>query len=205
MVAGLVVAGALGLVGICALPSLMVADGGTLRVANVPMGEYRVSVYTAPTPIPPDSIDVSVLATFQRGREVAPDLKIWVVAVRTDSAGPRIRHPATREQADDPRYYAAKFTPGFVGEWEIQVQLQGPRGEGEVRFQVRVQEPGPLSNPFIILTAALLPLLLVGWWLRSGKAAPNGKDQGVLKTRPREGQDPSRDEVNPPSSRPGAG
>jgi len=45
----------------------------------------------------------------------------------------------------------------------------------------------------------------VGWWLRSGKAAPNGKDQGVLKTRPREGQDPSRDEVNPPSSRPGAG
>ncbi|NNM06935.1 MAG: hypothetical protein HKO65_17695, partial [Gemmatimonadetes bacterium] len=40
--------------------NFLLADGGTLRVANVPMGAYRINVYTDPTPITPDSIDVSI-------------------------------------------------------------------------------------------------------------------------------------------------
>ena len=147
-------------------PLPLQADGGTLRVANVPMGAYRVNVYTDPTPIPPDSIDVSVLVTYERGRGVAPGLEIQVLARPLDSIGPEIRHPATREQADDPRFYAAKFTLGSVGLWEIRVQLKGPEGEGETSFTVTVQEPGLLGNPYLILTMALLPLALVGWWLK---------------------------------------
>ena len=58
----------------------LAADGGTLRVANVPMGAYRVNVFTDPTPIPPDSIDVSALVTFERGRGVATGLEIEVLA-----------------------------------------------------------------------------------------------------------------------------
>ena len=42
--------------------------------------------------------------------------------------------PCTREQAQDPRYYAAKFALGSVGEWEILVRVRGPEGEGEVSF-----------------------------------------------------------------------
>ena len=146
------------------------ADGGTLRVANVPMGAYRVNVFTDPTPIPPDSIDVSVLVTFERGRGVAVGLDIEVVAQRMDGTGVEIRHPATREQAEDPRFYAAKFALGAVGDWEIRVRVKGPEGEGETSFEVTVQEPGLFSNPYLILTAALLPLLLVGWWLKKGGA-----------------------------------
>ena len=142
------------------------ADGGTLRVANVPMGAYRVSVFTDPTPIPPETIDVSVLVTFERGRGMARGLEIGVVARRLDGTGGEVRHPATRDQAEDPRYYAAKFALGSEGRWEIRVRVSGPEGEGETVFQVTVQEPGLLGNPFLILTVALLPLLLVGWWLR---------------------------------------
>jgi hypothetical protein len=155
------------------LPLPLRADGGTLRVANVPMGAYRINVFTDPTPIPPDSVDVSILATFERGRGIARGLDVVVTALRTDGTGSPMTHPATREQADDPRYYAAKFALGSEGEWEIRVRVQGPEGEGEVVFQVTAREPGLLANPFLILTLALLPLVLVGLWLkRSGGAAP---------------------------------
>ena len=142
------------------------ADGGTLRVANVAMGAYRVNVYTDPTPIPPDSIDVSVLATFERGRGVATDLEIEVVARAQDGSGAVVRHPATREQAEDPRFYAAKFALGSVGTWEITVQVEGPDGAGEVAFEVDVQEPGLFRNPYLVLFLAFAPLLVVGLWLR---------------------------------------
>jgi len=163
----------LGATGLAALPSPLQADGGTLRAANVPVGAYRVSVFTDPTPIPPDSIDVSVLVTFERGRGIARDLEIEVTAHRLDGMGRPVRHPATREQAEDPRYYAAKFALGSMGDWEIQVGIRGPEGEGEIRFQVTVQEQGLLDNPYLVLAGALLPLLLVGWWLkRSGRPGP---------------------------------
>jgi len=154
------------------------ADGGTLRVANVPMGAYRVNVFTDPTPIPPDTIDVSVLVTFERGRGVAVGLDIEVLCRRLDGTGEELRHPATREQAEDPRYYAAKFALGTIGDWEIRVRIEGPEGEGETSFEVEVQEPGFFSNPYLILTAALLPLLLVGWWLK-------GPPSGVSRSDPR--------------------
>ena len=154
------------------IPGTLLADGGTLRVSNVPMGAYRVYVFTDPTPIPPDTLDVSVLVTFERGRGVATGLEILVVGRRADRSGPEITHPATREQADDPRYYAAHFSLGSVGTWELAVLVRGPEGEGEVGFQVEVQEQGLAGNPLLILGLALFPLLLVGWWLkRSGGAS----------------------------------
>jgi hypothetical protein len=156
-------------------PSRLRADGGTLRVANALMGAYRVNVFTDPTPIPPDSIDVSILATTERGRGVAPGLEILVEGRRLDGSGSTVSQMATREQADDPRYYAAKFALGSVGDWEIRVHIRGPEGEGEVVFQVRVQEPGLLENPFLILALAFLPLVLVGWWLRKSGGPPGNE------------------------------
>lgn len=154
-------------------PHLLRADGGTLRVSNVPIGAYWVSVFTDPTPIPPDTIDVSVLATFERGRGLVPGLEILVVGRRLDGSGGEIAHPATREQADDPRYYAAHFSLGSVGAWELEVRVRGPEGEGAVRFQVQVQEPGLADNPLLILGLALIPLLLVGWWLKKTPNSPS--------------------------------
>lgn len=157
-------------------PPGLLADGGTLRVANEPMGAYRVNVFTDPTPITPDSVDVSVLVTYERGRGIARDLDILVVGRLLGGSGTEITHPATREQAEDPRYYAAKFALGAVGEWEITIRLEGPEGEGEVSFQVTVQEPGLFQNPLLILALALLPLLLVGIWLKAS-SRPGGYGQ----------------------------
>jgi hypothetical protein len=133
------------------------------------MGAYRVNVFTDPTPVRPDSIDVSVLVTFERGRGVAQGLTIEVEGERADNPALVVRHAATQEQADDPRYYAAKFALGSEGVWTITVRLSGPEGEGETSFQVKVQNPGLFGNPFLILTMAFLPLLLVGWWLKRSR------------------------------------
>jgi hypothetical protein len=149
-------------------PSPLRADGGTLRVANVAMGAYRINVFTAPTPITPDSVDVSVLATFERGRGVARNLEILVICKLLDGSGTQVTHTATREEADDPRYYAAKFPLGAVGKWEMEVRVRGSEGEGSVTFQVQVQEPGFFQNPFLVLAVAFVPLLLVGAWLKLG-------------------------------------
>jgi hypothetical protein len=138
------------------------------------MGAYRVSVFTAPTPVPPDSIDVSVLATFERGRGIPAGLEILVEAKRVDGGGPAIRHLATREQAEDPRYYAAKFSLGQPGEWEIRVELKGPDGQGSASFRIVAREPGLLQNPWVVLTLALLPLLPLWWWIRSPSTRPGG-------------------------------
>lgn len=161
-----------------ACPRLLRADGGTLRVSNVPMGAYRVNVFTDPTPIPPDTIDVSVLVTFERGRGVATGLEILVVGRSLDGPLTEVAHQATREQADDPRFYAAHFSLGSAGTWELEIRVVGPEGEGEVRFQVEVQEPGLTDNPLLILGLALLPLLLVGWWLKKTPNSPSSRPGG---------------------------
>ena len=160
-------------------PSQAVSDGGTLRVSNVPMGAYRVNVFTDPTPVPPDTIDVSILVTFERGRGVARGLDILVLAKPLEDLGEERSEPVTREQAEDPRFYAAKFALGVIGPWELTVRVEGPEGEGEVSFIIEVREPGWFGNPWAVLTVALLPLVLVGWWLRrsSGGAAPSAPDR----------------------------
>ncbi len=142
------------------------ADGGTLRVANASVGAYRISVFTDPTPVPPDTIDISVLATLGRDQTPARGLAVEIVARRLDGTGGELRRIATREAATDPRYYAANFSLGSAGDWEIRLHIRGPEGEGDVTFQLRVQEHGLLGSPFLLLGLALVPLLMVGLWLR---------------------------------------
>ncbi len=158
------------------IPGVILANGGTLRVANAVMGDYRVSVFTDPTPVRPDSLDVSVLI-LQQGVEGVPD-GIHVL-VRTELL--ELRSPdevpggvrvgmgdtlrATREQADDPRYYATKFGLGAEGLWEISIQVRGQAGEGEASFQVTARDRGLLGHPLTIIFLALLPLVGAGWWL----------------------------------------
>ncbi|NNM05996.1 MAG: hypothetical protein HKO65_12980, partial [Gemmatimonadetes bacterium] len=100
---------------------------------------------------------------------------------RTDLAGEMaFRRQATREQAEDPRFYAAKFSLGAEGDWEITVVVEGPEGAGEVSFEVVVRQAGLLGNPYLILFLSLVPIGLVGWWLRrsSDPSSPSSRPEG---------------------------
>ncbi len=183
---------------VLAVPGVILANGGTLRVANAVMGDYRVSVFTDPTPVRPDSLDVSVLI-LQQGVEGIPDgvevtLRTELLEIRNPEEAPAGVYlgmgemlRATREQADDPRYYAAKFGLGAEGTWEITVQVRGEAGRGEAAFQVRAREQGLLGHPLTIMILALLPLAGAAWWLtRDGEE----EDEGDVSP-PRSGAPPS--------------
>ncbi len=162
------------------VPGTLLANGGTLRLANIPMGDYLVSVFTDPTPVRPDSLDVSVLI-FQDDVEGVPEGV--GVTIRTellelhdhDGEWADIRPgtgetlQATREQADDPRYYAAKFVLGAPGRWLISVEVDGEGGQGEASFEVTARERGLLGHPLVISFLALLPLGLAAWWIMRGE------------------------------------
>ena len=141
------------------------ANGGTLRLANVAMGEYRVSVFTDPTPVRPDSLDVSVLVMREGVPGVAEDVRVIIGTRALEGPGPEEVREATREQADDPRYYAAKFGLGAEGEWEVTVAVSGPGGEGDASFQLRARERGLLGHPLVLAGLALLPLIGVALWI----------------------------------------
>lgn len=172
------------------IPGTLLANGGTLRLANVPMGDYLVSVFTDPTPVRPDSLDVSVLI-FEQGVEGVPDGV--VVTVRTEllelhgdtedwpdaRAGMGAMLQATREQADDRRYYATKFALGAPGRWSISVEVDGEGGQGEASFEVTARERGLLGHPLAITLLALLPLGLAAWWiLRQEEGVESEGDAG---------------------------
>jgi hypothetical protein len=176
----------LGFVGLAAavltLPAQVLANGGTLRLANVPMGEYRVSVFTDPTPVRPDSLDVSVLV-LGGGREgLAEGVRVMITASPLDHPGPELRLEATRDQADDPRYHAAKFALGHEGRWRITVAVQGELGGGAADFELRARDRGLLGHPLVLSLLALLPLAALGWWLltpRAGDVSPADRPGGA--------------------------
>jgi hypothetical protein len=167
------------------LAAALLANGGTLRVADAPMGAYRVSVYTDPTPARTDSLDVSILIVREGDPSTVADLDVRVeaelVEAREDAvvaAAPTIlRVVADRGQAEDPRYYAAKFAPSVPGKWSIVVSVDGPEGRGRVEFPLDVREPGPLDRPSVVLVLALTPLAILAWWLTRGGPAEAHPDE----------------------------
>ena len=151
-------------------PAATLANGGRLRVAEAPMGDYRVSVFTSPTPVPPDTLDVSILvmAVGRSDPVEGVEVQVTLTPVGHDASSQAKR--ATREDADDPRYYAAKFSLGGAGRWGVAVRVAGPVGEGEVDFQIEASERGILGSPVAVLFVSLLPLAVLAWWfLRSSE------------------------------------
>lgn len=146
-------------------PAALLGNGGTLRLANVAMGDYLVSVFTDPTPVRPDSLDVSVLVLREGRPGLAEDVEVRVRARSLDHPGPEVVRAATREQADDPRYHAAKFALGHEGRWSITVGVSGEHGSGSASFEVRAREVGLLRHPLVLSLLALLPLGVMGWWV----------------------------------------
>lgn len=142
----------------------LLANGGTVRISREPVGPYLVSVLSSPTPLRTGEVDISVLVQ-DSAQEAAPGVRVMVEAIPLDAttAAP-ITHPATRQQATNKFFLAAKFEVETPGEWEFRVHI----GEGEggtVRFRATLTEPTLLDRPYLLAGLVLLPLLLAGWLL----------------------------------------
>jgi hypothetical protein len=117
------------------------ADGGTLR-ASRQSGEYRISVFSSPTPLRAGPVDVSVLVQDAATGEVQHDLQVEVQAVRRGRAA-AIRRPATTQAATNKLFHAAQFDLPDPGRWNIAVSVDDGRQTEQVQFAVEAAEPLP--------------------------------------------------------------
>lgn len=141
----------------------LMANGGTVRISRAAVGPYLVSVFTSPTPLRTGEVDVSVLVQ-DTVREAVLDVPVAVEAVPVGFDAAPVRHEATREQATNKLFKAAKFDVTTPGEWEIRVHVGGEEG-GAVSFQAELTDPTLLDRPYLLAALVLLPLLLLGWLL----------------------------------------
>jgi hypothetical protein len=145
------------------LPSMAMADGGTIRFSEQ-KGDYQITIFTAPTPLRASTVDVSVLIQDAATQQPVTDVQITIKATHRGHQGAEVRHPATFEAATNKLFRAAAFELPEPGWWEIEASIDGPLGKTQARFDVEASEPLP---PYLAMWAwigwPVLPIVLFGF------------------------------------------
>ena len=123
-------------------PSFLRADGGTVRLSER-QGNYRITVFTTPTPLRAGPVDVSVLVQDAATGEPVPDVQVTIEASRRGSSAVTIRHPATTEAATNKLYDAATFDLPEPGWYALKVSVAGALGEAQAHLDLEAADPPP--------------------------------------------------------------
>lgn len=118
------------------------ADGGTLRLSER-RGDYRISVFTAPTPFRAGPVDVSVLVQHARTGEPLVQADVTVRAVQRDRPGVPVVAQATHAAATNKLFHAAVFDLPEAGWWEIEVAVAAGGEPVRVRCEVEAADAAP--------------------------------------------------------------
>jgi hypothetical protein len=135
------------------LPSLAAADGGTIRLSEQ-KGNYRITVFTGPTPLRAGPVDISVLVQEAATQEPLAGVQVTIKAKSRGSSRAALNHPATSDAATNKLFYAATFDLPEPGWYSVEVSIDGVLGKAQVAFEVNAAEPLP---PWLILAP------WVGW------------------------------------------
>jgi hypothetical protein len=152
------------------LPSLAAADGGTLRLSEQ-KGNYRITVFTAPTVLRAGPVDISVLVQEVATGELASGVQVTIKAVRSGSPGVALHHPATTEAATNKLSYAVTVDLPEPGWYSVEVFIDGALGKAQVRFELEAAEPLPswlamlpwVGWPVLAILLFSIHQLLVRW------------------------------------------
>lgn len=138
------------------------ANGGTVRISRAPLGPYVVTIYSSPTPLRTGEVDVSVLVQDPDDTVLAPPITVEArpIALAEETSAEPIRLQATRAQATNKLFQAAKFDVSQPGEWEFSVEVGDA---GSLSFRGMVAKTTLLDRPYLLALLVLLPLLVLGW------------------------------------------
>src|SRR5262249_38640230 len=106
---------------LCLLPSVLRADGGTLRLLER-AGNYQVAVFTSPTPLRAGPVDVSVLVQDAATGECLPQAHV-TVRLKAAVTGRNLEYPATTEGTTNRLFRAACFDLPEPGWWDMEVAV----------------------------------------------------------------------------------
>ena len=121
--------------------SLARADGGAVRLCER-AGDYRVAVFTIPTPFRAGPVDVSVLVQDAATGECTAQARV-ALRLTAHGSGRVLEYPATSEAASNKLFRAAVFELPEAGWWDVDVFVDGPHGSARARFQVEAGEAPP--------------------------------------------------------------
>ncbi len=137
-------------------------NGGTVRISNAVLGPYTVTIYSSPTPLRTGELDVSVMVQDSAGAVLTPWVMVEArpIELEGDATAEPVRKRATRAEATNKLFQAAKFDVEESGDWEFTVEVGDA---GSLSFSSAVVPTTLLDRPYLLATLVLLPLLLLGW------------------------------------------
>jgi hypothetical protein len=122
--------------------SVLRSDGGAIRLSEQ-RGAYRITVFTAPTPLRAGPVDISVLIQEADSGEPASDVEVTIDAERRGYPGEAIHRRATTEAATNKLYHAATFDLPEPGWYSLDVFIEGPSGTAQAHCAVEAADPLP--------------------------------------------------------------
>ncbi|HSH46586.1 MAG TPA: hypothetical protein VK966_12150, partial [Longimicrobiales bacterium] len=146
----------------------LLANGGTVRISRAPVGPYLVSVLSSPTPLRTGEVDISIMVQDSAESVAYPGVHVEARPVGFEAD--EVRLQATRGQATNLLFQAAKFDVPAAGEWEFGIRIEGY--EERVSFRASVTEPTILDRPLLLAALVLLPLALMGWLFTRRESEP---------------------------------
>lgn len=145
------------------------ANGGIVRISHQPVGPWFVTVYSAPNPLRTGQLDISALV--QDSTDEIIDIPVLVDAEPVGFAAESVEQPATRGQATNKLFKAAKFSVEIPGRWAFRIRIGSAAdadfdgGGGVLRFEADVAKTTILDRPYLLTVLVLLPLAVLGWFL----------------------------------------
>jgi hypothetical protein len=105
-----------------------------------------------------------VLVTLASGEPSPAGTTVTASVEPDDGHQAQTDHPAVREDTRYGERFVAKVPFDAEGPWQVRLVIEGPAGEAEVAFPVRVT---PSGIGWLATVACLLPFLVLGGlWLR---------------------------------------
>src|SRR5262249_8491698 len=123
-------------------PGQAMADGGTVRLSEQ-QGNYRITVFSEPTPLRAGPVDISVFVQDAATGEPASGVQVAFTVKRRDCHCLVFRGPASPEAATNKLNHAAHFDLPEPGGYALEVAVNGGPDPARVRCELEAAEALP--------------------------------------------------------------
>ena len=154
------------LLGLLSHDSALAHGGGAPRLVDVPVGPYRLYVWSKPDPVRVGDVHFTI-GVFEPPREGAPDEPVLDAAVEVSTAlmgapAESWSGPASRENSTNKLYYEVDIPVPMAGTWRAEVAVAGAAGSGTAAFEFEVLAP---AVNWTLIGGGGAVLLAAGWWI----------------------------------------
>lgn len=155
-------------------PPRALAHGiGTPQVVNAPVGPYLVWIYTDPEPIQVGEMHLSLAVVEPATSQALTNITATVQMRAVDAPTALITATASSADSLTPLLLNAVLAPPSAGQWQVQVQIDGPLGVNDVGFTVTVTpEPGITWTMVLYIALGILFIGRLLWFFRPRPPTP---------------------------------